>query len=28
VYASEKYQAAKSLRKGIADLKMIAVDGV
>ena len=27
-YASEQYQAAKGLREGIADLKMIAVEGV
>lgn len=27
-YASERYQAAKGLREGIADLKMIAVEGI
>jgi uncharacterized protein (DUF1330 family) len=27
-YTSERYQAAKALREGIAELKMIAVEGV
>lgn len=27
-YESEQYQAAKGLREGIADLKMIAVEGI
>lgn len=27
-YASDEYQAAKALREGVADLQMIAVEGV